>query len=55
MNLAPAVLAVLLALIFLTLHTAKVAAQPMRARAAEPSFLAPEDLAALMTGAHRGQ
>lgn len=38
MNLAPAVLAVLLALIFLTLHTAKVAVQPMRARAAEVGF-----------------
>jgi hypothetical protein len=62
MSLTTAVLAVLPALIFFTLGTAKVVAlQPMRARAAEvgfstpPSFLAPEDLAALMTGAHQGQ
>jgi hypothetical protein len=39
MNLTPAVLAVLPALIFLALGTAKVAAvQPMRARAAEVGF-----------------
>ena len=39
MSLAPAVLAVLLALIFFTLGTAKiVAVQPMRARAAEVGF-----------------
>jgi hypothetical protein len=39
MSLAPAVLAVLLALIFLTLGTAKVVAvQPMRVRAAEVGF-----------------
>jgi hypothetical protein len=39
MNLAPAVLAVLPALIFLTLGTAKIVAlQPMRQRAAEVGF-----------------
>jgi hypothetical protein len=39
MTLAPAVLAVLLALIFFSLGTAKVVAvQPMRARAAEVGF-----------------
>ena len=48
MSIASAVLA----LIFFTLGTANGAEAPAPT---PPSFLAPEDLAALMTGAHQAQ
>lgn len=52
MSIASAVLALMLALIFFTLGTANGAEAPAPT---PPSFLAPEDLAAPMTGAHQGQ